>query len=101
MDGNAIDGIDGIRSALSASGHTQLVLTAAAVLTSRMLGRGMTASIAVMIVAAANASVVAFALMGVRRSGRWIPILLVAVVMFVLSLLVWPAWDAYGRAGGH
>jgi len=76
----------------------QLVLTAAAVLISRTAGRGMAGSVAVMVVAAANAAVVAFTLMGARRSGRWIVLLLRATIVFVAGLLVWPAWDVYERA---
>ena len=79
----------------------QLVLTAAAVLISRTAGRGLAGTAAVMVVAAANAAVVAFALMGVRRSGRWIALLLLATIVFVAGLLVWPAWDVYERAGAY
>jgi len=79
----------------------QLVLTAAAVLISRTAGRGLAGTAAVMVVAAANAAVVAFALMGVRRSGRWIVLLLLATIVFVAGLLVWPAWDVYERTGAY
>jgi hypothetical protein len=44
---------------------------------------------------------VAFTLMGVRRSGRWVLFLLLATTVFVVGLLVWPAWDVYERAGAY
>ena len=79
----------------------QLALTAAAVLISRTAGRGLAGIAAVMTVAAVNAVLVAFTLMGVRRSGRWIVLLLLATIVFVSGLLVWPAWDVYERARAY
>lgn len=75
---------------------SQLVLTGAVVLLSRLGGRiGMTA---VMLVAAVNASLVAFVMMGVRRDGRLVSVLAVMTVLLLIGLLVWPAWDVAERA---
>ena len=76
----------------------QLVLTVLAVLASRMnLGED-ARSVAVMGVATVNGLVVAIALLGVRRSGWMVSTLALAVVVFIVGLLVWPAWDVAQRA---
>jgi hypothetical protein len=36
--------------------------------------------------------------MGVRRDSRLLAYFIVAVLIFVVSLLAWPAWDIYERA---
>jgi len=72
---------------------SQLVLTAAAVLASRLN----VGTIAVMSLAAVNASIVAVTLMGVRRDGRLISLLAAATLVFLVGLLIWPAWDVYER----
>jgi heme/copper-type cytochrome/quinol oxidase subunit 4 len=77
---------------------SQLVLTGAAVLVSRLNLGVRTSVAAVMFIAVLNAGMVAFTLMGVRRDGRFVSIMALAVLVFVLGLLVWPAWDVYDRA---
>jgi heme/copper-type cytochrome/quinol oxidase subunit 4 len=76
----------------------QLALTGAAVLVSRLELGVRTSVAAVMLVAMLNGGLVAFALMGVRRDGRLVSMLVLAVLVFVVGLLVWPAWDVYDRA---
>lgn len=77
---------------------TQLVLTGAAVLVSRLeLGVGLGIA-AVMLVAAVNASIVAIFLMGVRRDGRLVTMLALGTIVLISGLLIWPAWDISQRA---
>lgn len=52
---------------------------------------------AVMLLAAANATVVAVALMGVRRDGLLVRLLAVLTLVVILGLLIWPAWDVAYR----
>ncbi len=51
----------------------------------------------VMLLAAANATVVAVALMGVRRDGLLVRLLAVLTLVVILGLLIWPAWDVAYR----
>ena len=85
------------------SGHltvlaVQLALTVLAVMASRMNLGEHARSVAVMSVAIVNGLVVAIALLGVRRSGWLVSTLAVSVVVFIVGLLVWPAWDVAQRA---
>lgn len=74
---------------------SQVVLMLATVAVSRLGGRlGMTV---VMLLAAVNATVVAVALMGVRRDGPLVRTLAVLTLVVLVGLLVWPAWDVASR----
>ena len=76
---------------------SQLVLTALAVLVSRMDLGGRWGGVVVMGVATVNGLLVAIMLLGVRREGRLVSVLALAVVVFLVGLLVWPAWDVAQR----
>jgi caa(3)-type oxidase subunit IV len=76
----------------------QVCLVLGAVAVSRLDPGGMASVAAVMTVAAANAFLVAFALMGIGRESRLVSILVVMTLVIVVGLLVWPAWDVAGRA---
>ena len=77
---------------------SQLVLTAVAVLLSR-LNMG-TRAVTVMVMGAAglNAAIVALILMGLRRDRSLVPVFDIVVLVVVTGLLAWPAWDVYERA---
>ncbi len=76
---------------------SQLVLMLATVAVSRLeLGVRLGTS-AVMLLAAVNATVVAVALMGVRRDGPLVRTLAVLTLVVIVGLLVWPAWDVAYR----
>ena len=76
---------------------SQLVLMLATVAVSRLdLGVRLGAT-AVMLLAAVNATVVAVALMGVRRDGPLVRMLVVLTLVVIVGLLVWPAWDTAYR----
>jgi len=75
----------------------QLLLMLATVAVSRLdLGVRLGAT-AVMLLAAANATVVAVVLMGVRRDGRLVQMLALLTLVVIVGLLIWPAWDAADR----
>lgn len=77
----------------------QLVLTALAVLVSRVEELGNVLGIAaVMLVAAVNGGMVALFTMGLRRDGRLIVGLAVLTLVLITGLLIWPAWDVSQRA---
>ncbi len=76
---------------------TQLGLMLATVAVSRLeLGVPLRAT-AVMLLAAVNATVVAVVLMGVRRDGVLVRMLVVLTLVVIIGLLFWPAWDVAQR----
>src|SRR3954447_13865921 len=97
MNATSADGTFELRRYLSVF-VMQLVLTAVAVLVSQSNLSARTSMAAVALLAVLNAGIVAVALMGVRRDGRLVSVLALALIVFVVGLLVWPAWDVYERA---
>ena len=96
MNATAADGTFGLGRYLAVF-VAQLVLTGVAVLVSQLNLSARTSMVAVAVVAVLNAGMVAVALMGVRRDGRLVSVLALAIIVFVVGLLVWPAWDVYER----
>jgi hypothetical protein len=97
MNATSADGTFELRRYLAVF-VAQLVLTGVAVLVSQLDLGVRTGVAAVTVVAVLNAAMVAVVLMGVRRDGRFVSALALAVIVFAVGLLVWPAWDVYERA---
>ncbi len=97
MNATSADGTFELRRYLAVF-VAQLVLTAVAVLVSQSNLSARTSMAAVALLAVLNAGIVAVVLMGVRRDGRLVSVLALALIVFVVGLLVWPAWDVYERA---
>lgn len=81
----------------AATAIVQLVLVAAAVGISQLDLGGRTTLWLVLALTTLNGMLVAFLLLGVKRSGWMISLFAVITVVFIVSLLAWPAWDVYER----
>jgi caa(3)-type oxidase subunit IV len=72
-------------------------LTALNVAVTRVMSRGLLASVVVLTIAAVEAAIAAMVFMHVGRERRWVYGALLLTVVVLAGLLFWPAWDVYDR----